>query len=106
VSEFFFLVAFLSGSAVVTAVAERGFLRGFTATEKNLLGLLSDIFHWAEFTALVGTVAKGLFLAFATAAPKVTFTCLNLHDKGGVGGSYWLTIGHILVPVGAVGVMA
>jgi len=101
-----FLVAFLSGSAVVTAVAEWGFLRGLTAAEEYLPGLLSHIFHWAEFTALVGTVAKGLFLAFATAAPKVTFTCLNLRDKGGVAGSYWLAIGHILAPVVAWWVMA
>jgi len=80
----------------VTAVAERGFFRGLATTEKHLLGGLSHVLNGAKLAALVGAIAKGLFLAFATAAPKITFPGLNGHDKGGVGDSDWFVIGHRL----------
>lgn len=84
---------------VVAAVAQWGFLCVFTAAEKDLLVFFCHVFNRAELTALVGAVAKGLFLAFATATPKVIFTCLHLHDKRCVGGSHGCVVSHGVISI-------
>lgn len=68
------------------AIAKGRVLRMLAATEINGFAFLKGNHLRCKFRALVAAVAERLFLALATGAPKILFTCLYLY---GVGGFLW-----------------
>ena len=69
---------------VVTTVAQRRALGVFASAEIQGAGLLCGIAHWQKVSALVGTVAKRLAIAFAARAPKVFASFFDIDGHWGL----------------------